>query len=153
MPEMRFDDPWWLIGGPSINHSAHPSMNLWEGNIGPQISGDFIHGSSSHQTIFRCRSAGWKEATATANNNAVDLGYKNTYMTVVGCVLGTPGQSDTYELAFPAPAPNHLKTIWRLGYGGPARAGDPNIRATLLRHGNWDSVTNDTVWDAQIASR
>ncbi len=52
LPDIRFDDPWWLIGGPSLNHSAHPSMNLWEGNVGPQISGDFIHGSASHQTFF-----------------------------------------------------------------------------------------------------
>ncbi len=152
LPDIRFDDPWWLIGGPSINHSAHPSLNLWEGNIGPQVSGDFIHGSSSHQTVFRCRSAGWKEVAAYANNNAVDLQHKHAYMTVMGCVLGTPGQSDTYELAYPAAAPNHLKTIWRLGYGGPGGTGDRNVRATLLRHGNWDSVTNGTVWDPAIAS-
>lgn len=150
MPDIRFDDPWWLIGGPSSNHSAHPSMNLWEGNIGPQISGDFIHGSSSHQTFFRCRSMGWKEAAATSNNNAVEFEYKNTYMTVIGCVLGTPGQSDTYEVAYPARAPSSLKPIWRLGYGGPGGAGDGRVAATLLRHGNWDSVTGGTVWDADI---
>lgn len=153
MPDIRFDDPWWLIGGPSINHSAHPSMNLWEGNIGPQISGDFIHGSSSHQTFFRCRSMGWKEAVATSNNNAVDLQHKNTFMTVMGCVLGTTGQSDTYEVAYPANAPSSLKPIWRLGYGAPGGGGDPNVRATLLRHGNWDSVTNGIVWDPGIADR
>ncbi|MFN8422732.1 MAG: glycosyl hydrolase family 28-related protein [Anaerolineae bacterium] len=151
LPDIRFDDPWWLIGGPSINHSPHPSMNLWEGNIAPQISGDFIHGSSSHQVTFRCRSAGWKEEAATSNNNAVDLQYKNTYMTVMGCVLGTPGKSDTYEAAYPAAGPSSLLPIWRLGYGGPDGRGDPNVRATLLRHGNWDSVTNGTVWDPSIA--
>ncbi|MEO8083122.1 MAG: glycosyl hydrolase family 28-related protein [Ardenticatenales bacterium] len=150
MPDIRFDDPWWLIGGPSINHSPHPSMNLWESNIGPQISGDFIHGSSSHQTVFRCRSTGWKEDAATSNNNAVDLQYKNTSMTVIGCILGTSGKSDTYEVAYPANAPSSLMPIWRLGYGGPDDRGDPNVRATLLRHGNWDSVTNGVVWDPAI---
>lgn len=153
LPDIRFDDPWWLIGGPSINHSAHPSMNLWEGNIGPQISGDFIHGSSSHQTFFRCRSTGWKDAAATSNNNAVDLQHKNAYMTVMGCVLGTAGQSDTYEVAWPEDGPSSLKPIWRLGYGAPGGGGDPNVRATLLRHGNWDSVTNGVVWDPDIADR
>ena len=74
-------------------------------------------------------------------------------MTVMGCVLGTPGRSDTYELAYPAAAPNDLRTIWRLGYGGPGGAGDPNVRATLLRHGNWDSVTGTTVWDPAIPER
>ncbi|MCC7020970.1 MAG: right-handed parallel beta-helix repeat-containing protein [Ardenticatenales bacterium] len=153
LPDIRFDDPWWLIGGPSLNHSAHPSMNLWEGNIGPQISGDFIHGSASHQTFFRCRSTGWKEEVATSNNNAVDLQHKNTYMTVMGCILGTPGKSDTYEVAYPASGPSALKPIWRLGYGAPGGGGDPNVRATLLRHGNWDSVTDGTVWDPGIADR
>ena len=155
LPDIRFDDPWWLIGGPSLNHSAHPSMNLWEGNVGPQISGDFIHGSASHQTFFRCRSTGWKEESATSNNNAVDLQHKNTYMTVMGCVLGTSGRSDTYEVAYPANGPSALKPIWRLGYGAPGgnsgSGSDPNVRATLLRHGNWDSVTDGTVWDPGIA--
>lgn len=153
LPDIRFDDPWWLIGGPSINHSPHPSMNLWEGNIGPQISGDFIHGSSSHQVSFRCRSAGWKEETATSNNNAVDLAHKNRYMTVIGCVLGTPGRSNRYEVAYPTQGPSSLLPIWRLGYGGPNGTGDPQVRSTLLRHGNWDSVTGGVAWDPAIPER
>jgi hypothetical protein len=142
-----------MIGGPSINHSAHPSMNLWEGNVGPQISGDFIHGSSSHQTVFRCRSAGWKEDAATANNNAVDLQHKNSFMTVVGCVLGTEGRSDTYEVAYPDEAPSSLMPIWRLGYGSGDGSGSDVVKDTLLRHGNWDAVTGSTVWDPDIAAR
>ena len=33
-----FDDPWWLIASPSINHNPHPKMNLWEGDIGIKAS-------------------------------------------------------------------------------------------------------------------
>lgn len=153
LPDIRFDDPWWMIGAPVPNHSAHPSMNLWEGNIGPQIAADFIHGSSSHQTFFRCRSEGWKEEIATSNNNAIEFQHKNTYMTVMGCVLGTPGKSDTYEVAFPQPAPSDLMPIWKLGYGGPGGIGNGDVKGTLLRHGNWDSVTNGTVWDPGIPAR
>lgn len=153
LPDIRFDDYWWMIAGPVLNHAAHPSMNLWEGNIGPQIGGDFIHGSSSHQTVFRSYSAGWKEETATANNNAVDLQYKNRFMTVIGCVLGTPGRSDTYEQAWPEARSNQARTIWRLGYGGPGGAGETDVRDTLLRHGNWDAVTGATVWDPTLSER
>jgi hypothetical protein len=146
LTNIQFDAPWWMIAGPVLNHSAHPSMNLWEGNIGPQIGNDFIHGSSSHNTVFRCRSTGWRDAKATENNNAVEFQYKNTYMTVMGYVLGTPGQSNVYE-----GTSTSQKTIWRLGYGGPKGAEDPNVKATLLRHGNWDCVTNSTVWDPHIS--
>jgi hypothetical protein len=151
LPDIRFDEAHWMIAGPSPNHSAHPSMNLWEGNIGPQIGADFIHGSSSHQVFFRCRSTGWKSATQTDNNNAIDFQHKNTYMSVLGCILGTAGQSDTYEVAYPAAGSYALKTIWRLGYGGPNGAGDPNVKATLLRHGNFDYVSNSTRWDPAIS--
>ncbi|MBI5481761.1 MAG: hypothetical protein HY906_23095 [Deltaproteobacteria bacterium] len=72
-------------------------------------------------------------------------------MNVVGCVLGTAGQSDTYEQAWPDPGNTDQKTIWRLGYGGPGGAGDPGPQATLLRHGNYDYVTNSTIWDPTIA--
>lgn len=71
-------------------------------------------------------------------------------MNVIGCVLGTAGQSNTYEAAYPASGDSSLKTIWRLGYGGASWAGDPNVKATLLRHGNFDYVTNSVVWDSNI---
>lgn len=147
---IQFDEPHWMIAGPVLNHSPHPSMNLWEGNIGPQLGNDFIHGSSSHNTVFRCRSTGWRDEKATSNNNAVEFQYKNLYMTVIGCILGTKGKSDVYELAYPQPAPSERKPIWRLGYGGREHAGDPNVKATLLRHGNWDSITDGIVWDPSI---
>jgi hypothetical protein len=71
-------------------------------------------------------------------------------MNVLGCVLGTAGQSSTYEAAYPAAGDSSLKTIWRLGYGGPSWAGDPNVKATLLRHGNFDYVTNSVIWDPSV---
>jgi hypothetical protein len=147
MVDSRFDDPWWLTQSPCMSHAPHPSMNLWEGNIGIQAGADFIHGSSSHNTMFRCRSTGWQSAAITANNNAIEIQYKNTYYNVLGCVLGTAGQSSRYEHAYPAQSNTDLKTIWRLGYGGPNNLGDTIARATLIRHGNYDYVNNATIWD------
>jgi len=152
MIDTRFDDPWWLTASPSLSHAPHPSMNLWEGNIGIQAAADFIHGSSSHNTLFRCRFSGWQDSTITSNNNAIELQYKCTFMNVVGCVLGTLDRSDTYESAYPASGDNVLKNIWRLGYGGPSWAGDTTVRATLLRDRNYDYVTKKTDTDSRITA-
>ena len=146
-----FDDPWWLIASPSINHAPHPKMNLWEVDIGIKAEGDIIHGSSSHNTIFRSRMAGWQSDTITTRNNAIEFAAKNTYMNVVGSVLGMPGKSNRYEVLPGQPYDDWSeKVIWTLGVG--SGVDDPNVVATLLRHGNYDYVTNSVVWDPGIAN-
>jgi hypothetical protein len=146
-----FDDPWWLIASPSINHAPHPKMNLWEGDIGIKAEGDIIHGSSSHNTIFRSRMAGWQSDTITTRNNAIEFAAKNTYMNVVGSVLGTPGKSNRYEVLPGQPYDDWSEmVIWALGVG--SGVDDPNVAATLLRHGNYDYVTHSVVWDPGIAN-
>ena len=147
--DIRFDDPWWLIASPSINHAPHPKMNLWEGNIAYKAEADIIHGSSSHNTIFRSRSHGWQSNTITTRNNAIEIAAKNTYMNVVGSVLGTPGKSNRYEVLPGQPYDDWQdRVIWALGVG--SGVDDPNVAATLLRHGNYDFVTNSVVWDPTI---
>ena len=149
--DILFDDPWWLIASPSINHAPHPKMNLWEGDIGIKAEADIIHGSSSHNTIFRSQMKGWQSDTITTRNNAVEIAAKNTYMNVVGSVLGTPGKSNRYEVLPGQPYDDWSdKVIWVLGVGSGVN--DPNVAATLLRHGNYDYVTNSVVWDPVIAN-
>jgi len=150
MEDPRFDDEWWLTCSPSINHAPHPKMNLWEGNIGTKAEGDFIHGSSSHNTVYRSLSKGWEREVTTTRNNAVEFATKNTYMNVVGCVLGTSGRSNRYEV-LPGQAYDDWSeaAIWVLGVAHGID--DPDVAATLLRHGNWDYVTNDVVWDPAIS--
>ncbi len=147
--DIRFDDPWWLIASPSISHAPHPKMNLWEGNIAYKAEADIIHGSSSHNTIFRAYSKGWQNETITTRNNAIEIAAKNTYMNVVGSVLGTPGRSNRYEVLPGQPYDDWTDyVIWTLGVGSGVE--DPNVAATLLRHGNYDFVTASVVWDANI---
>jgi hypothetical protein len=149
--EILFDDPWWMISSPSISHSPHPKMNLWEGNVGYKAEGDIIHGSSSHNTIFRSRSKGWQSETITTRNNAVEFAAKNTYMNVIGSVLGTEGESNRYEVLPGQPYNDWSeRVIWALGVGSGVN--DPNVAATLLRHGNFDYVTNSVVWDPAISN-
>jgi hypothetical protein len=149
--DARFDDPWWATASPCLNHAPHPMMNLWEGNVGYQLSADFIHGSSSHNTVFRSVSRGWQSETITSNNNAVELATKNTYYNVVSCVLGTRGRSTRYEVLPGQPYDNTEVVIWALGIMHGVE--DAGVAETLLRHGNHDFVNDRVVWDPDIASR
>jgi hypothetical protein len=148
--EILFDDPWWLIASPSINHAPHPKMNLWEGNFAYKAEADIIHGSSSHNTVFRSRSFGWMSDSITTRNNAIEIAAKNTYMNIVGNVLGTPGKSNRYEVLPGQPYDDWSeRVIYVLGVGSGVE--DTKPAETLLRHGNFDYVTNSVVWDPAIA--
>jgi len=72
-------------------------------------------------------------------------------MNVVGSVLGTPGKSNRYEV-LPGQAYDDWseRAIWVLGVG--SGVDDPKVAATLLRHGNFDYVTNSVVWDPKISN-
>ena len=147
-----FDDPWWLIASPSLNHNPHPKMNLWEGDIGVKAEADIIHGSSSHNTIFRSQMKGWQADVTTTRNNAIEIAQNNTYMTVMGSVLGTPGKSNRYEVLPGQPYDDwNERVIWVLGVGNEWPP-NTNAAATLLRHGNFDYVTNSVIWDPKIAN-
>jgi hypothetical protein len=70
---------------------------------------------------------------------------------VVGSVLGTPGKSNRYEVLPGQPYDDWSEmVIWALGVG--SGVDDPNVAATLLRHGNYDYVTHSVVWDPGIAN-
>jgi hypothetical protein len=83
---------------------------------------------------------------------------------VVGNVLGAPGRGLAYEVTSHPPGTGR-PAVYRLGhradgrggggdvdrYEGPARPG--SAASTLLRHGNFDHVTGDVVWDPAIAAR
>jgi hypothetical protein len=146
--------PNWMIGNPIINHGAFPHMNLWEGNIGYMVDGDFVWGSSGYNTVFRSRSMGWMDDTRTNNNAAVRFATKNRYMNVVGNILGTPGKSEVYEVRAGQPYNGSNKYIWVLGICDTCSGGnpDPKVAETILRHGNFDYVTNSTVWDPNISN-
>jgi hypothetical protein len=125
-------------------HGGHPMMNLFEGNwTDGMIGADFYWGSSSHNTFFRNRHHLTPGKTCGTWNISI---HKNShYYNLVGNVFGTPGVEDTYELEssnFPVcPGP---KSIYMLGYDNPNgsnKGSDPNVKATLLRHLNHDSVS------------
>lgn len=83
------------------NHGAHSYMNLWEGNEASSFMADFIHGSSSHNVLFR--NWFWGDSTGNRFDWASDgvagslynylgfeLDYDSHYYAAIGNVLGTP---------------------------------------------------------------
>ena len=143
----------WLTGDLVANHCAHPFMNLWEGNMGSQISADNIHGSSSHQTFFRNYVD--REFTGfvqTGNLTDVVFSANNRFMNLVGNVLGRPGDAALPRAVYEQTSGNCLDTVAVYKFGYPANCAvstvsDPQVASTLLRTGNYDYFTGGTVWD------
>ena len=139
--------PSWnlsAIGG----HGGHPMMNLIEGNYADgRLRNDNVWGSSSHNTLFRNRQSLSPNKTSAPWD--IDLHYNQQYYNIVGNVLGTPGTEYVYELQ--NIGLSGQKSIFRFGYNGDgdgsASGNDPRVYSTVLRHANWDSVTNGTVWN------
>jgi hypothetical protein len=163
--EDNYTDEGRLMGASfDCNHGPHNCMDLYEGNVGSMFQSDGYFGSASHITLFRNRFHG-TNPTLTDNSKCVDLGRWSQYFNVVGNVLGTAGVSNVYDPdeIFPYSTP----VIYRLGFPNMGNNGfqgarppstakdalDTRVRATLIRHGNYDYVTKSTVWDAGIKDR
>jgi hypothetical protein len=125
-------------------------MNLWEGNIGYKIQGDDVWGTSDYQTIFRSRSFGYQSDAITATNAGVQFSPMNHYMNVIGSVLGTSGKSTDYEADAGGSYSTSKLYIWVLGISNQGAPDDSEVVSTILRHGNYDYVTNSTIWDPSI---
>jgi hypothetical protein len=141
----------------SDTHSAHPFMNLWEGNVIPNIHLDFTHGSNSHNTIYRnyvslASTNPQTGAPMTSGLFAAAFAYYSNYENVLGNVLGpygSPCSATAYEIDADQ---GQSATIYKLGYyddgatSAPSSALAAKASHTLLRGGNWDCVTNSVVW-------
>jgi hypothetical protein len=84
----------------------------------------------------------------------MDIFKTHYYENVVGNVFGRAGYERIYETENKNFSLYGDKGIYRLGYvnGGDdtADGNDPKVKATLLRHGNWDSVSQMVVWSPDI---
>jgi Pectate lyase superfamily protein len=145
----------------SASHGRGGMFNLIEGNVIHWYKDDGYFGGSSHGTLFRNR-IDWQIA----------LKHFSNYYNVVGNVLGTAGvntvyestlsgfESSIYELGYPNIGNSNYVSI--LGPTNPpdyhllpnvlelCQQWDKNVAATIIRHGNWDSVHNGVVWDPNI---
>lgn len=126
-------------------HSAGQAYNLLEGNVGQGLFSDIIHGSHHFNTAFRNRYSG-RDGSLTTQTIAVGLAARSRYYNVIGNVLGTSGYHVTYSVNTPS-GTSQDTAVYVLGYGnGPPD--DTIVASTLMRWGNWDTVTstndNDT---------
>ncbi|MBI3830480.1 MAG: hypothetical protein HY291_13250 [Planctomycetes bacterium] len=131
-------------------HAPHPYMNLFEGNYFSTACFDFIHGSSSHNTVFRnyadMDNRGPDGRAMGANENAMRIDKGNYYENFVGNVFGHEGIKAVLEAGA---KPNFdQRYVWCLGYPD-----DPKVAQTILRHGNFDFVSKQIQWDPNITVR
>jgi len=141
----------------TMTHTAGVDNVLYEGNAGNQLNGDVFHGTHHFITAFRnrwsgtqpaCWVSGSPYASATfgsCNNNLVPVSLSSfsRFFSVVGNVLGTAGTNTGYESGV---------AIFDLG-GGNTENGvvvppDPNVRTTLMRWGNYDTVNASNRFNA-----
>lgn len=131
-------------------HAAHPFMTLFEGNHAGTVCFDFYWGSSSHNVLFRnsidLRTERTDGRPMSRNVVALRLDARNRFVSALGNVLGHEGMKGDLDggttSGFTQPA------IWSLGHPS-----DPQVLATLLRHGNFDHLTRRTSWDPAIRER
>jgi len=128
----------------SLPHAVGVSHVLMEGNQGSGLEGDIIHGSHHFITAFRNNWNGYQKNNGinpTGNIGPVILMALNRFFNFIGNVLGTTaGPYNGYQTS---------TAIFSLGgsesstYTVPA---DSNVGRTLMRWGNYDTVTGAVRW-------
>lgn len=136
----------WMIHS-SISHGVANAFNLFEGNDGLGLQMDAWFGGSHLLTAFRNRWAGWEPQPNGLDNQttAIMLYKNNRYVNLVGNVLGWYGYHTKYETNAGNSDTNCDFSIYALGWGGNCGSGgqpdDTLTPATVLRWGNYDTVT------------
>jgi hypothetical protein len=129
--------------GPGVVlHNAGEMMNIVEGNLFTGFYGDVVHGTHFMDTVFRNAMIGQRYSAGTGTiPAAIHLQSKNRFMNIVGNVMG-----DSYFTTYETTSSDSRSSIYVLGWqgdaSGVAMSSDANVKRTLLRWGNWDSVTS-----------
>lgn len=141
-------------------HQSHAVMQLFEGNHITKYNGDFIHGSQSHEVLFRNRITGWEAysfqsgpTTASLQCEVIDV--TNRYCSSVGNILGTVGQYSHYENLGVA-AYNANGYVYQIGIPdnvgyGLSWPNDTNTQVTFYRHMDYDVVTGGITYNSTNA--
>jgi hypothetical protein len=128
-------------------HDKHVYMELYEGNHIPKFDADFIHGSHSHEVLYRNRITGYESFSypsgPTANNLVcVSIQLTNRFFSSIGNILGTVGIYSNYQSI---PGSHASKAIYEIGLEntayGMSWGDDAQTMATLYRHMDYDTIT------------
>lgn len=141
----------------STNLHQYDSMVLWEGNDGGLWESDNFHGTHNFITSFRERIAGVMPVCANssgvfaacdAQRIAVDLHAYSRYYNFVGDVIGVSGIFNGYQAGHNVG--NSSIPIYNLNDGNTENTvtvpPDDFVKTSLLRWGNWDTVTGAVRW-------
>jgi hypothetical protein len=130
--------PNWMIGS-NVSHAAGIDMVLHEGNDAIAFTSDDIHGTRHFVTAFRNYFTGW-EPGKTAQTMPINIYQFGRYTNIIGNVLGHTGYHNNYEWS--VAGSNYNTSIYALGSDTiSSPQGDPLVKTTLLRWGNYDTVT------------
>jgi len=141
------DDLYTLGGGTWMqptyaSHNGGDAMLLIEGNDGLGMYTDNIHGTHHFLTFFRNHFYG--DPAKTANTATMHLFRYSRFFNIIGNVLGRTGYYTTYE--------SNLTTddvdIYSFGQPYPGLAGDPRTKETVMRWGNYDTVSATSRFDS-----
>ena len=136
--------PGWMMGS-NLLHGAGSGMTLHEGNEGAGFEPDDVHGTHNFITALRNYFTGW-ETGKTAQTVPVNIYAFGRYLNLVGNVLGKAGYHDTYECNISGAGFD--TAIYRLGEATQTAPSDALVKTTLLRWGNYDTVTGAVQWRA-----
>lgn len=126
----------WMIPG-ILYHEVGISHLLHEGNDGLGALHDDIHGTTHFNTLFRNHFYGdiFNSPVKTGNTQVIHIQSYGRFFNVIGNVLGRTGYYNTYE-------GSNDTAIYTLGDSPETTVpNDPQVRTTLMRWGNYDTVT------------
>jgi hypothetical protein len=127
-----------------VSHAPGQGMLLFEGNAGLGFQGDNVWGSNHFVTHFRNHWFGdiHNDPPKTNNTSPVHLWKLNRFHNVIGNVLGRTDYYTGYECNLCSDD----RDIYSLGDSDPGSGlvPDSRVKATLMRWGNYDTVTGTT---------
>ena len=158
----HFGDDTWAMAS-SFHHAPGNNYSLWEGNDGFGLILENFHGPAQFITGFRNRWSGWETRRTSQTVPVIAQSY-NRFANIIGNVLGTSTHHTNYTSKFGDAVNPSLcnRSIFALGWGRncePNSPGscaglagcpldDPVTIASLMRWGNYDTVTRTVRWVA-----
>lgn len=128
-------------------HEIGQTMELYEGNSGLGFQADNIHGTHHFGTYFRNHYYGdiWNSPLKTNHTEVIQLSKYARFFNIIGNVLGSPYYNNYQGTS--------VTSIFNVngdsdGENGESTASDPRVAATLLRWGNYDTVTGTVRFSA-----
>jgi hypothetical protein len=146
------------------SHNAGNAMNLWEGNNFLGIWTDDAWGSSALGTLYRNLLSGWQGGGYQTGFIPIQVRTHVRGFNVVGNVLGQSSVQNQYQADATSDSAgsggsNAGTSIYEIGWSdtaGYGSCGSPSCDAlalsTLMRWGNYDTVTSGIRWDSAEAS-